>query len=82
VHQTQHDIFVVREGRGTLVVGGAVEGGKTTAPGEIRGPSIRDGEKRNLGPGDIVHIPARVPHQVLVEAGRQITYGIIKIDVR
>lgn len=82
VHLAQADIFVVREGEATLVCGGEVVGGKTTAPGEIRGPSIRGGERTRIGPGDIVHIPAKLPHQVLVAPGAKITYAIVKIDVK
>lgn len=80
LHEKQADIFIVETGGGTLVVGGKVVGGKTTAPGEIRGASIEGGQKRKLGPGDVVHIPARTAHQVLLEGARQITYVIVKID--
>lgn len=82
LHETQNDIFIVQSGEGTLVVGGAVVNGKTTAPHEIRGPSIKGGATRPLAAGDIVHIPAKVPHQVLVESGRQIVYTIVKVDVK
>jgi mannose-6-phosphate isomerase-like protein (cupin superfamily) len=55
---------------------------KTTAPHEIRGPSVRGGEKRALAAGDIVHIPAKVPHQMLVENGKEITYFVVKINAQ
>lgn len=80
VHEKQADIFVVISGEATLQVGGEVVDGKTTAPNEIRGPSIRGGEKKQLGAGDLVHIPVRVPHQLLVAGGKQFTYGIVKVD--
>jgi mannose-6-phosphate isomerase-like protein (cupin superfamily) len=80
VHQTQVDIFIVQSGEGTLVVGGQVVGGKTTAPNEIRGTSITGGQRSRLGPGDVVHIPAKTAHQVLVEPGKQFTYLIVKVD--
>ena len=81
-HENQADVFVVETGVATLVVGGEVVGGKTTAPGEIRGPSIKGGSKTKLAPGDIVHIPAKVPHQVLVEAVKQFTYFVLKVDTK
>ncbi|MCL5742487.1 MAG: hypothetical protein M1541_00975, partial [Acidobacteria bacterium] len=68
LHEKQDDIFVIESGAGTLVVGGTVVSPKTTAPGEIRGPSIKGGENKPLVAGDIVHIPAGVPHQMLVPA--------------
>lgn len=80
LHETQADVFVVQDGAATLVLGGEVVNGKTTAPGEIRGPSIKGGQKHAISPGDIVHIPAKTPHQLLVPAGKQFTYFVIKVD--
>jgi mannose-6-phosphate isomerase-like protein (cupin superfamily) len=79
VHEMNADVFVVESGQGTLVVGGKVVGAKTTTPGEIRGVSIQGGERKKLGPGDIVNIPANIPHQVLLGRGEQITYLIVKV---
>ena len=72
VHETMADFFVVESGEATLVVGGQVVGGKTTAPNEIRGPKINGGERRKLAAGDIVHIPVKTPHQLLVENGQAV----------
>jgi mannose-6-phosphate isomerase-like protein (cupin superfamily) len=80
LHETQADVFFVQSGAATLVVGGTVVDPKTTAPGEIRGPSIKDGEEKKLGAGDMVHIPAKMPHQLLVARGKQVTYAVVKID--
>jgi len=30
--------------------------------------------------GDIVHIPANVPHQLKIAAGTKLTYLVIKVD--
>jgi len=80
LHETQADIFIVESGEATLVVGGTVVEPKTTAPNEIRGPSIKDGISKHLGPGDIVHVAAKTPHQVKIAAGKQFTYAIVKVD--
>lgn len=80
LHETQHDVFIVQSGQATLVVGGTVVDPRTTAPHEIRGPSIRGGARKPLAAGDIVRIPVRTPHQLLVESGHQITYFVTKID--
>jgi mannose-6-phosphate isomerase-like protein (cupin superfamily) len=82
LHEFQADVFIVTGGKAALVVGGSVVEGKTTAPGEIRGRSISGGEKKNLAAGDIVHIPARVPHQLLIESGSQFNYVIVKVDAK
>lgn len=81
LHETQADVFVVQAGEATLVVGGDMVGGKTTAPGEIRGPSIKGGMRQPIATGDIVHIPARIPHQLLVAPGKEFTYFVVKVDV-
>ena len=80
LHETQADLFIVESGEGTLVVGGTVVDPKTTEPHEIRGPSIKDGVSKHLGPGDVVHIPAKTPHQLMVEPGKQITYAVMKVN--
>jgi mannose-6-phosphate isomerase-like protein (cupin superfamily) len=82
VHDNQDDIFIVQSGSATLIIGGKVIGGKSTGPGEIRGTSIEGGMRQRLGPGDVVNIPAQMPHQVVFEGGRQFTYMIVKVDAR
>jgi mannose-6-phosphate isomerase-like protein (cupin superfamily) len=79
VHDTEADIMVISEGEVTMVYGGTVVDGKTTAPGEIRGASIRGGTEVKLGAGDMLHIPAKVPHQMLLAAGKQVTYFVAKV---
>ncbi len=82
LHETQNDVMVVESGEATLVVGGTVVDPRTTAPHEIRGPSIRGGDKLALTAGDVVHIPIKTAHQMLLESGKQITYFVVKIDAR
>lgn len=82
LHETQNDVMVIESGEATLVVGGTVTDAKTTAPHEVRGPSIRGGEKVALSAGDVVHIPVKTAHQMLLAGGKQITYFVVKIDAR
>jgi mannose-6-phosphate isomerase-like protein (cupin superfamily) len=79
VHDTQADIMVISKGEITMVYGGTVVDGKTTAPGETRGPAIKGGTEVKLGPGDILHIPAKVAHQMKLEPGKQVTYFVTKV---
>ena len=69
LHEHWADLFVVQSGSATLLVGGTIPNGKTTAPGEIRGSTIQGGAPQRLSPGDIVHIPAKTPHQFLFDPG-------------
>jgi mannose-6-phosphate isomerase-like protein (cupin superfamily) len=82
LHVKVADVFVIESGEGTVVVGGAIPDGKTTAPGEIRGANVEGGSKHAVAAGDVVHIPANIPHQLLVDPGKQITYFVVKVDTK
>ena len=82
LHEGQADVFVVEGGAATLVVGGEIVGARTSSPGEVRGTSIQGGERVKLGVGDVVHIAAKTPHQLLVEPGGKFTYFVMKVDVK
>ena len=62
VHEQDTDLIYVLEGSATFVTGGRVLEPRTTAPGEIRGASIADGETRELAKGDVIVVPAGTPH--------------------
>jgi mannose-6-phosphate isomerase-like protein (cupin superfamily) len=79
-HEKQADLFIVQSGEANLVVGGTVVDPKTTEPDEIRGPAIKDGVSKHLAPGDVVHIAAKTPHQLMLDAGKQITYAVMKVN--
>jgi mannose-6-phosphate isomerase-like protein (cupin superfamily) len=82
VHAHMDDYFVVQSGEATLVIGGEVVNPKVTEPNETRGDSIKGGERRKLVAGDVVHIPADLPHQLLVDNGKLFTYFVIKVKVK
>ncbi len=79
LHRTEADVMVIVSGTGTLVVGGSMPGSKNTAPGEVRAPAVVGGMSQKIGPGDILHIPPKTPHQVLLEPGTQISYYTLKV---
>jgi mannose-6-phosphate isomerase-like protein (cupin superfamily) len=78
-HETQADVFFVQSGTATLVVGGNMVGGETVEPHEKRNGTIEGGVRRKLSAGDIVRIPARVPHQILLDGSKGFTYFVIKV---
>ncbi len=78
-HENQADIFMVETGEGTLIYGGKLVDGKTTAPNEMRAPSISGGMEKKIAAGDVVTIPAKLPHQVKLDAGKEITYFVVKV---
>jgi mannose-6-phosphate isomerase-like protein (cupin superfamily) len=62
VHNVDSDIFYIIEGKATIVTGGTLVDGKTTAANEQRGPRIQGGLTRQVAKGDILIIPNGVPH--------------------
>jgi mannose-6-phosphate isomerase-like protein (cupin superfamily) len=82
LHETQADLLIVQSGGATIIVGGKVVGGKTSAPNEIRGTSIEGGEKQALKAGDVLHIPAKTPHQLLLDTGQTLDYIVLKVDTQ
>jgi quercetin dioxygenase-like cupin family protein len=82
LHNTKNDIFYVVSGGCTLLTGGTVDKPRTTAPSEIRGSAVVGGQKRKLGPGDFISIPAGIPHQMLLDPGTEITYAVVKVNTK
>jgi mannose-6-phosphate isomerase-like protein (cupin superfamily) len=80
LHENFADLFYVLDGRATLVTGGTVVGAETIAPGEIRGASIEGGVRQELRAGDVAHVPAGVPHQMLVSGDKTFTAFVVKIE--
>jgi len=80
LHQNFADIFVILEGHATVVTGGSVADQKTVSPGEIRGKSVEGGARQEVKAGDVVHIPAGMPHQTLVADGETVTYFVVKAE--
>jgi mannose-6-phosphate isomerase-like protein (cupin superfamily) len=80
LHEKFADFYVVVAGDATLVSGGQMVNGKTTAPGEVRGDSIQGGQESKLKKGDIVHIPANIPHQLTLAKGDTFQYFIVKVQ--
>lgn len=80
LHEHEADIFVVESGNATIITGGKILNPQTQKPGEIRGSSIQSGERHRLGVGDIIHIPAGTPHQLLVDKDQPFVYFVIKVQ--
>jgi len=78
VHELDADIIYVLDGAATFITGGTVEGGKTTAPNEIRGTSIKNGETRRIAKGDVLIVPAGTPHWFKDVSG-PLNYYVVKV---
>lgn len=80
IHEVTTDVWVVREGSGTLVTGGSLVDEDGLPVDGQRGAAIRGGVTRVIGVGDVVFIPAGVPHGIRDSDG--ITWLNIRFDTR
>jgi quercetin dioxygenase-like cupin family protein len=62
VHTDEGDLFFIIEGRATQVLGGKVLDEKQTAVGQLRGSKIEGGQTYRLSQGDVMWVPAGMPH--------------------
>jgi mannose-6-phosphate isomerase-like protein (cupin superfamily) len=80
VHENFADVFYVLDGRATLVTGGTVGGVRQVGPGETRGSSVEGGVRQELRAGDVAHVPAGLPHQMLVAGDKTVTCLVLKVE--
>ena len=89
VHFKVTEIYHVMDGAGTLVTGGAMVNAKTRPPDatSVRledgpgasGTAIQGGVSRRIKAGDVIVIPAGVPHWFSAIEG-SITYVVVRVD--
>jgi mannose-6-phosphate isomerase-like protein (cupin superfamily) len=78
VHDKETDVMYVVDGAATIVTGGTMIGGKVTAPGQWRGKEIQGGHAQHLVKGDVMVIPAGVPHW-FKEVPQSVSYYVVKV---
>jgi hypothetical protein len=82
VHKVMNDIIVIKKGHAKILVGGEVSGNHETKPTEWRGGEMTGATTYALAPGDLLFIPAGIPHKILVAPKATITYVTIKIPTQ
>ena len=78
VHEKDTDVLYFVDGTATLITGGTLKNGKSSAPGEIRGTGVDGGESRNLKAGDVVTIPNGMPHH-FIDITAPCRYYLVKV---
>jgi mannose-6-phosphate isomerase-like protein (cupin superfamily) len=76
VHPDQAEYAIVIEGAGTLVSGGTMVDAKTNRPDLVEGSRIDGGTTRPLAPGDVILVPAGVPHWFGITGGKLVLLGM------
>jgi mannose-6-phosphate isomerase-like protein (cupin superfamily) len=88
-HSQVTEVFYIVSGGATLVTGGTVENDRSFPPetefvrlavGPSSGGTFKGGDRRRVAPGDVVIVPAGVPHG-FDEISDQVTYLSIRPDL-
>ena len=74
IHDEIIDVVFVTSGRGELLVGGEMLDRDGTF-----GSGIAGGARHPVAAGDMLHIPARIPHGYLVPEGGHVTYVLVRV---
>ena len=77
IHTYETDVFYIIQGTATFVTGGTCADAKITGPGQLRGTSITGGVTHHLKKGDVIIVPAGLPHQ-FTEASNPFLYFTVK----
>ena len=77
VHTQMDDTIVIESGTGKFRIGGTITGNHQAAPTEWRGGNMTGWREYTVSVGDLLLIPAGVPHQAVVTSG-PFTYIAVK----
>ena len=80
IHAHFDDVMIVTGGSATLITGGDLINPHAGANGETTGTEIHNGASQTIATGDVVHIPAGTPHQLIIAPGT--TYSALVIKVK
>jgi quercetin dioxygenase-like cupin family protein len=78
VHDKETDVIYMIDGQATFVTGGTVVGLTQSKPGQSLGSEIKDGETHHLSKGDVIVVPAGVPHW-FKEVQPSVSYLVVKV---
>jgi uncharacterized protein GlcG (DUF336 family)/mannose-6-phosphate isomerase-like protein (cupin superfamily) len=74
------DVMHVVEGTATIVTGGEMVGVRRVGDGEVRAQSVTGGHAHELSAGDVLAVPAGVPHQ-FTRVSDPFLYFVVKVEV-
>lgn len=79
IHNHLDDLMIVQQGSATLITGGTLLERKDLPNGNSKGKGIRNGSSKTITVGDVILIPAGVPHQLLISPGTTYSALVAKI---
>ena len=78
MHDKELDTFYILEGSATFLTGGEMVEPTLLSPGQHRGTGLKGGQVHQLGKGDVMVIPAGLPHW-FKEVPKSVTYYVVKV---
>jgi glc operon protein GlcG len=78
-HAHTVDVMHVVQGTATVLTGGEMVGARSAGDGELRADSVKGGHAHDLGVGDVLAIPAGVPHQ-FTRVSHPFLYFVVKVE--
>jgi uncharacterized protein GlcG (DUF336 family) len=78
-HAHTVDVMHVVDGTATVVTDGVMVGVRSTGDGELRAESVTGGDAHELAAGDVLAVPAGVPHQ-FVRVSDPFLYFVVKVE--
>lgn len=74
LHNDIIDVVFIQSGKGTVLVGGEM-----TGESNVPGSQINGGNRHSVSAGDVLHVPAQMPHAYLTSQGEHITYILVRV---
>ena len=78
VHDKEMDALDITDGTATFVTGGKIVGAKSTRPDQWLGTDITGGTTHKLVKGDVIVVPAGMPHW-FKEVPGPLSYYVVKV---
>ncbi|MGO9959272.1 MAG: heme-binding protein [Solirubrobacteraceae bacterium] len=79
-HAHTVDVMHIVEGTATVVTGGEMVGVRSRGDGELRADAVTGGHPHELSSGDVLAVPAGVPHQ-FSGVSDPFLYFVVKVEV-
>jgi glc operon protein GlcG len=79
-HAHTVDVMHVVQGTATVLAGGEMVGVRSAGGGELRADSVTESRTHELAQGDVLAIPAGVPHQ-FTRVSDPFLYFVVKVEV-
>ena len=78
VHDKEMDVLYITDGSATFVTGGKIVGAKQSRPDQWLGTDITGGTTHKLVKGDVIVVPAGMPHW-FKEVPTPVSYYVVKV---